>query len=704
MAVNLSPIGGVAAQFFDNSGNILSGGKIYTYTAGTTTPQTTYTSAGGATAHSNPIILDAAGRVPGGEIWLTDGLQYKFLIKTSTDVQIGSYDNILGINSNFVNYTTSQEIQTATAGQTVFTLTTMVYQPGTNSLSVFVDGVNQYGPGALYAFQETSDTVVTFTAGLHVGAKVKFTTSAINASSYGNAEQVSYVPPFTGSVATNVEFKLAQIVSVKDFGAVGNGAVDDTDAVQAAFNYALSLQANTFSGGSGGVTIYFPRGIYNVTDLTLAPASGLISTSIAGEGRSSELIYKGVGGTCLTVKNNNLFRIVGLMVINNSTGTNTGIKLQTTTPGSSSTNALLQNVQILGFAENLVIGSVTDNAASEVLCMNVTIGGQSVATNGIVVRGATPNTNSLSLHFINCAVNTCTYAFQYSGSTSTSNNSLTFTGFEASDCDVDFRFDTPCHVTINGHHSEGSTVGWKLIETATGTAACPPMYMSFDNANCPQASGVDSILAWPGSYSFNSIDLQSSGLTVGDTASGNRYQLNITGKTLPITYAPGSQSVIFVNQLPASSSGSNNQSVGDLAMDYYDTTGTKRTLLTWDYSQSPLLTGLKFGTQWAQTQVAPTYGTTVNIDASLGSFFTVTATNATAFLIAAPTNGQEGQTITIRVRNTSGGALGTVSWASAYKKAAFTEPANGFSRAITFEYIGAFTWVEISQTSANIPN
>jgi len=103
MAVNLSPIGGVAAQFFDNSGNVLSGGKIFTYAAGTTTPQSTYTSAGGTTPLANPIILDAAGRVPTGEIWLTDGLQYKFIIKTSTDVQIGSYDNIIGINSNFVN-------------------------------------------------------------------------------------------------------------------------------------------------------------------------------------------------------------------------------------------------------------------------------------------------------------------------------------------------------------------------------------------------------------------------------------------------------------------------------------------------------------------------------------------------------------------------------------------------------------------------
>ena len=155
MAVNLSPLGGVAAQFFDNSGYPLTGGKLYSYVAGTTTNATTYTSSNGAAAHSNPIILDAAGRVPsGGEIWLTDGITYKFVLKTSTDTLIATYDNISGINSNFVSYTSQQSIQTATAGQTVFTLP-ISYQPATNSLSVFVDGVNQYGPGAQYAYVET---------------------------------------------------------------------------------------------------------------------------------------------------------------------------------------------------------------------------------------------------------------------------------------------------------------------------------------------------------------------------------------------------------------------------------------------------------------------------------------------------------------------------------------------------------------------
>lgn len=98
MTVFLSPVGGAASQFFDNNGNVLTGGKIYTYAAGTTTPQATYTTISGTTAHSNPIILDAAGRVPGGEIWLT-GLRYKFVIKTSTDVLIGTYDNLVGVGA-----------------------------------------------------------------------------------------------------------------------------------------------------------------------------------------------------------------------------------------------------------------------------------------------------------------------------------------------------------------------------------------------------------------------------------------------------------------------------------------------------------------------------------------------------------------------------------------------------------------------------
>lgn len=285
MAVNLSPVGGVAAQFFDNDGNVLSGGLIYTYVAGTSTPTTTYTTAAGNIPHSNPIVLDSGGRVPTGEIWLTDGVLYKFVLKDSGDALIATYDNISGINSNAVAYTNQQEIITATAGQTVFDLT-ITYAPGTNSLSVFVDGVNQYGPGAQYAYIETDGNTVTFNSGLHVGAEVKFTSTQQQGAGATDASQVTYDPPFTGSAVTNVELKLAQTVSVKDFGAAGNGTTDDTTALQSALN-------------SGADAIYVPEGTYLVSTQLAIPSNVMLYGDGAGSVilATTSIIVVGVTGT-----------------------------------------------------------------------------------------------------------------------------------------------------------------------------------------------------------------------------------------------------------------------------------------------------------------------------------------------------------------------------------------------------------------------
>lgn len=203
MAVNLSALAGAGQQFFDNSGNPLSGGKLWSYAAGTTTPQTTYTTVVGNVAHANPIILDAAGRVATGEIWLTAGSNYKFVLMTSADVPLATWDNITGIN-------------------------------GTGITS--------------------------------------------------NASNVVYDPAGVGAVATTVEDKLREYVSVKDFGAVGDGSANDTAAIQA----AIDAHDN----------VYFPEGTYKVTSTITINAN---NKNLSGAGIGVSIISNYGTGLALEI-------------------------------------------------------------------------------------------------------------------------------------------------------------------------------------------------------------------------------------------------------------------------------------------------------------------------------------------------------------------------------------------------------------------
>ena len=136
--VTLSIFGGVGAQFFDNNGNPLSGGKIFSYLAGTTTPQPTYTSSSGAVAHTNPIILDSAGRVPsGGEIWNDYSALYKFILKTSADVTIATFDNVGG------SFNAAPTIANFTGDGTDTTFNLASAPASENTTNVYINGVYQ---------------------------------------------------------------------------------------------------------------------------------------------------------------------------------------------------------------------------------------------------------------------------------------------------------------------------------------------------------------------------------------------------------------------------------------------------------------------------------------------------------------------------------------------------------------------------------
>ena len=71
-----------------------------------------------------------------------------------------------------------------------------------------------------------------------------------------DSSAIAYVPSGTGATATSVQAKLRQTVSVKDFGAVGDGTTDDTTAI----NNAIAAIASPAGG-----TVYFPSGNYKIT-------------------------------------------------------------------------------------------------------------------------------------------------------------------------------------------------------------------------------------------------------------------------------------------------------------------------------------------------------------------------------------------------------------------------------------------------------
>jgi len=292
MPVNLSPVGGAAVQFFTSSGVPLAGGKLYSYAAGTTTPQATYTSSGGGTASANPIVLDSAGRVSGsGEIWLTGNLEYKFILKDSTDVLIGTYDNIRGIGDTTV----------------------------------------------LLAFE------------------------ALLAGSTGSS-LVGYTQGGTSAVATTVQAKLRQTVSVLDFGADATGATDSSAAFTAAF--------------VASTTVYVPAGTYkasfNMPNYGRLLGAGVLVTQIIPPAGATAVVT--IDSTVSTTKS--WINIEDMRIYNpNAVASCTGIYFKGTNVSTIMDYSKLNRVEVSYFAIGInVVGRMIGAYWTQVNCTLNTVG------------------------------------------------------------------------------------------------------------------------------------------------------------------------------------------------------------------------------------------------------------------------------------------------------------------------------------------
>jgi hypothetical protein len=149
MAAPLIPL--LRQDFFDGTGAPYAGAKLYAYAAGTTNAQDTYSDSDITTPNANPVVADANGLF--GAIYLDPALSYKFILKTTADVEVFTQDNVvtggsqkLDVLSKTANYTvlvTDGEdvlvFADATAGNMTITLYTAVGNAGRKVRVIKID-------------------------------------------------------------------------------------------------------------------------------------------------------------------------------------------------------------------------------------------------------------------------------------------------------------------------------------------------------------------------------------------------------------------------------------------------------------------------------------------------------------------------------------------------------------------------------------
>ena len=167
-------------------------------------------------------------------------------------------------------------INTATGNgsQTAFGLTS---SPSVKTnIQVYIDGV--YQNKATFSL---SGSTLTFSEAPPLNAAIEFMMGEAVTQITGDASAIIYNQGGTGAQDRTVKAKLQETVSVKDFGAVGDGVTDDTAAIQGAI-----------SGVDAGTKIFFPEGTYVVGAIEVTKAltfNGPATINLSGTNAGFEL-------------------------------------------------------------------------------------------------------------------------------------------------------------------------------------------------------------------------------------------------------------------------------------------------------------------------------------------------------------------------------------------------------------------------------
>ena len=304
--VTLSPV--FRQQFFGNDGNPLSGGKLFSYLAATTTKTPTYTDSTGGAANTNPIVLDFRGEA---NIWIEPNKGYKFVLAPSTDTDpptnpIWTTDNVKNsqlitlyggvdtgaVNAYVLNFTAS--FSSLTDGIVIYwvpsstnTLGSTLNVNGLGPLPILNANGTGLSAGQLRAGQPASviyngGTWTLLSPQVGVPVRVFKTVSTARASTTVlTADPHLIIPGGTGTFA--VEGLLLFNEATTGVGGIQLGLYD-TGGASLASNPQMLLQ------GSVNAAAFLAKANWNVAAATVSAAIATVSVA----GANDAVLFRGV--------------------------------------------------------------------------------------------------------------------------------------------------------------------------------------------------------------------------------------------------------------------------------------------------------------------------------------------------------------------------------------------------------------------------
>jgi len=370
--------------------------------------------------------------------------------------------------------------------------------------NIFINGVYQEKDS-----YTLSGNTITFSIAPPLSSSIEIMTNETGIINSGNATAISYTASFPGATLQTVQTKLEQYVSVKDFGAVGDGVTDDAAAVQDAIDYVQTLGGN----------LYFPKGVYlfgsQVTiDRTYAP----IGSNFVGE---RNLIISGYGAEIRTTGAISAFDVKGGWIPNH--------------------NCLIEGFTVYHRGNTQAVGGIRIIGASLVTCREISVAVSSSLPAGYAAFSmenddpTNPNTGCFWNLIDQCTVRpwtgaegNCDYGVKLMGSANaTTLRNNTFSGsdihilltahpgqtYTPNSANIDGNFFegpiTATAIELNGssvtYHVSGCRITNNRFEsvdtavelTGTGTTVQIPTYMSANYADTSIANYVVNTLNIP---------------------------------------------------------------------------------------------------------------------------------------------------------------------------------------------------------------